>query len=420
VQEELVHRELTLSPGDVFRIDEGEKGLRNLTATGYFSFTSLELLHSPDWKGTQFIFASDTTNYTGTSTVSSSATSLQITVEERATRILRLAALADNEFGAQFSMQYANENLFGYGTEFSLTGGIGGLSRYAIAALSTPELFFSFTTLDLSAYAGYKDISVYSLTPDIPNGKVRAAVTDVVREMRDFGGRFRIGGEVSRLALLTGEIRIERQRSYSTITGTPINPEATLSALKGELTVDSRDDEAYPHTGSLLKGSYEIGTGILGSTNRYTKIFGAFEQSIPLSRLHTITPKVSIGLGDRTVPRLEQFDLGGIESFYGLNAYALRGKQMAKGSVTYQVAIPDVLFFPTFVSFRYDLGAMWVEPESIKFEAFIHGAGAQVGFKTPIGIARFAIGENFRFAQSKEKPLLLNNPIFYFSIGANL
>ena len=68
----------------------------------------------------------------------------------------------------------------------------------------------------------------------------------------------------------------------------------------------------------------------------------------------------------------------------------------------------------------YDIGARWTEPESIKFDAFIHGAGVQIGFKTPIGLARFAIGENFRFAKSATKPLLLNNPIFYFSIGANL
>jgi NTE family protein len=421
VSEDLVTRELTLSEGDVFRLDKGEKGLRNLTATGYFSFTSLELLHSPDWKGTQFHLRNDTAAaFAGDFPLSTSSTTMQITVEERATRILRLGALADNEFGAQFSMQYANEDLFGIGTEFSLTGGLGSLSRYAIASFSNPELLFNFTTLELTIYGGYKDISVYTLTPDIPDGKIRVAVTDVVRELRDIAGRFRIGGELSRLALLTGEIRIERQRSYSTTTSNVNIPEATLSAVKAELTIDSRDDAAYPHDGSLLKGSYEIGTGILGGQKRYTKIYGDFEQSIPLSRLHTVIPKISIGIGDRTVPRQEQFDLGGIENFYGLNEYELRGKQMVKGSLAYQVAIPDVLFFPTFVSFRYDLGYTWVEPTSIKFEDLIHGAGAQVGFRTPIGIARFAIGENFRFAQSKDKPLLLNNPIFYFSIGANL
>jgi hypothetical protein len=35
-------------------------------------------------------------------------------------------------------------------------------------------------------------------------------------------------------------------------------------------------------------------------------------------------------------------------------------------------------------------------------------------------LARFGLGENFRFAQSPKKPLLLNTPRFYFSIGANL
>ena len=213
---------------------------------------------------------------------------------------------------------------------------------------------------------------------------------------------------------------MERQRSYSIRTQQVSDPIAILSALKVELTVDSRDDAAYPHSGTLLQGNYEIGTGIFGGAKRYTKIYGHFEQVLSVSRLHTFIPKVVIGLGDRTVPRLEQFDLGGIESFYGLNAFALRGKQMVHGSLTYQIFIPNALFFPTFVTFRYDIGAMWVEPESIKFDAFVHGAGAQIGFKTPIGLARFAIGENFRFAQSKAKPLLLNNPIFYFSIGANL
>ncbi len=421
VQEELVMDEFTLTPGDVFRMDAGENGLRNLTATGYFSFASLELIHSNQWKGTQFFIRNDTTIRREQSfPVSASSTSLQITVVERATNILRLGGLADNEFGAQFSMQYANENLLGYGTEFSLTGGVGSLSRYAITQLSTPKLFLSFTTFDLSLYTGSKDISVYSLTPNIPAGKFTAHVDDVVREARDIGSRLRLGGEVGRLAHLTGEIRIERQRSYSTLSQSVITPLTTLTAVKGELTIDSRDDADYPHTGTLLQGNYEIGTGFFGGNERYTKIYGLFEQTIPLSRLHTLLPKIEIGVGDRTVPRLEEFDLGGIESFYGLNAYSLRGKQMVHGSLTYQVFIPNALFFPTFVTFRYDLGASWVEPESIKFEAFIHGVGAQIGFKTPIGLARFAIGENFRFASSTEKPLLLNNPIFYFSIGANL
>ncbi|MEP7234831.1 MAG: patatin-like phospholipase family protein, partial [Ignavibacteriota bacterium] len=421
VQNDLVMREFGIYPGDVFRSDIGEKGLQNLTATGYFSFASLEIIPSPLWRGTKFIMSNDTTTLSvPNNTVSTSSAAVQITVEERATNILRLAALADNEFGAQFSMQYANENLFGYGTEFSLTGGIGNLSRYGVLSLSTPQLFLSFTTFDLALYAGFKDVSTYSFETDIEGGKFRAHIDDVIREAREIGGSLRLGGSIGRLALLTGEIRIERQKSYSLKTHGFVEPLATLSALKAEVLVDSRDDEAYPHQGTHLLGNYEIGTGILGGAKRYTKLYGMLEVALPVSRLHVFIPKIAIGLGDRTVPLLEQFDLGGIGSFYGLNEYELRGKQMVSASLTYQVAIPNALFFPTFVSFRYDLGSTWLEPQSIKFEALIHGAGAQIGFKTPIGLARFAIGENFRFGRNERKPLLLNNPIFYFSIGANL
>ncbi|MEI8133721.1 MAG: patatin-like phospholipase family protein [bacterium] len=421
VKEALVKNEFSISTGDIFRLNAAESGIRNLTATGYFSFASLELIHSPYWTGTRFFSSSDTNLPRLTLPAPSpSLTNLQISVTERATQILRLGGFADNEFGGQFSMQYANENLFGYGTEVSLTAGIGNSSRYAIARMSTPQLFFSFTTCDFELYGGFADIPTYSLRPDVPSGKIRTQVSDVLREERDIGGRLRLGGEVSRLALLTGEIRVERQRSSSTKTLAPVELEQTLTALRGELTVDSRDDGDFPHEGTLIKSNYEIGTGLLGGAKRYTKIFATLEPSLPVSRLHTFIPKIAIGIGDRTLPRLEQFDLGGIESFYGLNAFALRGKQMVKGSLTYQVAIPDALFFPTFVSFRYDLGAMWVEPESIKFRNFIHGIGAQVGFKTPIGIARFAIGENFQFAESTSHPVLFNSPIFYFSIGAKL
>src|SRR5205085_676966 len=96
---DFVLREFTLSPGDIFRVQNGERGLRNLTATGYFTFASLELSHSPLWDGTKFLIRSDTiVTHINNENISASATSLQISVEERATNVLRLAALADNEF----------------------------------------------------------------------------------------------------------------------------------------------------------------------------------------------------------------------------------------------------------------------------------------------------------------------------------
>jgi outer membrane protein assembly factor BamA len=91
---------------------------------------------------------------------------------------------------------------------------------------------------------------------------------------------------------------------------------------------------------------------------------------------------------------------------------------MVAGSLSYQVGIPQALFFPTFVSFRYDIGSTWLVPQAIKFEALLHGVGVQVGLKTPFGLARFGIGENFRFAEGPPKPVVFNRPRFYFSFGS--
>jgi outer membrane protein assembly factor BamA len=157
----------------------------------------------------------------------------------------------------------------------------------------------------------------------------------------------------------------------------------------------------------------------MGGEATYTKLFGELEQAIPLSRLHTLIPAISAGYGD-LLPRLEQFNLGGMESFYGLQQYELRGGQIVTASLRYQIAIPHVLFFPTFVSVRYDLGGIWPEPAAIKFESLMHGVGAQVGLRTPFGLARFALGEAFRFTTDPNHPVALTNLAFYFSIGANL
>ncbi len=396
---EIVLREFPLSRGDIFRAQEAERGLRNVTSTGFFDFASLEILRSDTGEHLPII---------------------KLSVQERAPSILKLGLFADNEYGAQFSTELANENLFGTGASLSIKGGLGSLDRYGALTFQLPRIFRTSSSLLAQFYSGYKDISVYTTLPDVPNGKIRSSVTDVVREARDLGERLRIGGDVGRVAEFSVEVRHEQQRYFSVRTPDPPTTINYVTALRGELDVDTRNDRAFPQEGTFGRAYYEIGSKLLAGGISYTKIFGEFEQAIPLSSLHTVIPRLSAGFGDLTLPRLEQFSLGGIESFYGLNEDEARGRQMIVGSLTYQIAIPHALLFPTFVSMRYDIGATWLVPEAIKFGALVHGIGMGIGLKTPLGLARFAVGENFRFNQDATKPIDLNNPRFYFSIGANL
>ncbi|HWF43599.1 MAG TPA: patatin-like phospholipase family protein [Candidatus Kapabacteria bacterium] len=420
---DLVLHELPFSSGDIFHAHSGEQALENLTGTGLFDFATLRIEYDSLWPGTQYRIRVDSDLVARPDGIRRSpefGPMVLLTVHSRASNVIRLGVLADNEFGAQFSTELANENIAGSGIEASIRGGLGPLSRFASFTLDAPRLLQSFALMRAQVYSGYKDIDAYSLQTITSDNRIVSNVTDVVRESRDLGIRLDAGGQIERLGAVTVALRSERQNWYSIRDSVPAINRLQLTALRGELVVDSRDDAAYPHNGTYIRGYDETGLQFLGGQTSYTKIFGEIEQAIPLSSLHTIIPRFRIGFADAPLPRLEQFELGGMESFYGLNEYELRGKQMLEGSLTYQIAIPHVLFFPTYVSTRYDVGAVWPQPEQIKFESLVHGIGAQVGLKTPLGLARFGIGENFRFNEAKPHPIDLNKPRFYFSIGSLL
>ena len=416
---DIVLHELPFSSGDVFRANAGERALKNLTGTQLFDFATLRIKYDSSWPGTQYLVRTDS-DVTYENLRPSFGPTILVTVHARASNVIKLGVLADNEFGAQFSTELANENIGGSGIEASLRGGLGPLSRYASFTLDAPHLLRSFALLEGEVYSGYKDISVYSLQTTSNGNRIVSNISDVVRESQDLGILLKAGGQVERLGSVTAELRSEQQLWYSVRDSTATKNRLQLTALRTELIVDSRNDAAYPHYGSFIRAYTEFGLNFLGGDASYTKIFAGIEQAIPLSLLHTIIPRFQIGFGNALLPRLEQFDLGGMESFYGLNNYELRGKQMFEGSLTYQIEIPHVFFFPTYVSMRYDLGAVWPQPEEIKFESLLHGIGAQVGLKTPFGLARFGIGENFRFNENKFHPLDFNKPRFYFSIGSLL
>lgn len=417
VHPDVVLREFPIGQGELFEAARAERGISNLIGTGLFEFVGLELEPRHPQGSAQYIVRSDTPRVI-VNDARDSLWDLRLVVQAKAANVLRLGVLADNEFGSQFWLELANENLFGSGTDLSLSGHLGPQSRKAAARFEAPKLFRSIATLFLQAYTGYKDIPEYRTTLNLTRGSIVSSIRKSVREIKDVGVRFRMGGQFGRIGALTAEYRLEQQRNFDLQLRENIEEPITLASLRSDLVFDSRDDRAYPTEGSYVGAFAEAAFSELGSSVGFTKLFFDAEQTLSLSRLHKIIPRFSIGFGDLTLPRQEHFILGGIESFYGLNEYESRGRQMIRGSLTYQVAIPHTLIFPTFVAFRYDLGATWLNPEAIKFEALVHGIGVQVGVKTPFGLARFGIGENLRFTREEVRPVLFNRPRFYFSIGA--
>lgn len=414
VHPDVVLRELPLTEGESFNASGAERGIQNLIGTELFEFVGMEIARSTGIDSVRYITRDSHSNILPSS---APTWDIIITVQAKAANVLRLGVLADNEFGTQFWTEFANENLLGSATHFSLKGHLGPQSRRIAATFSAPRLFRTNATFTLQAFAGYKDIPEYRTTIDFDKGTIESDIERSVREAKDWGARVRSGGQVGRVAALTAEYRYEQQRSF-TIADRVTLESFRLGSLRADLIYDTRDDRAYPTSGTLLQASAEAASEFLGSEIGFTKLTGVAEQTFSLSPLHKLIPRISAGFGDLTLPRQEQFALGGIESFYGLNEYEMRGRQMLSTNLTYQIGIPHALFFPTFVSLRYDMGSTWLIPQAIKFEALVHGLGIQVGLKTPFGLARFGIGENFRFVRGEDRAVHFNRPRFYFSIGS--
>ena len=187
---EFAAHELTFSQGDVFRAQEGESSLKNLTGTGLFDFSLFQIQYDTLWHGTRYIVINDESKISDSSLAIRTPSFLPtvvVTVHSKASKVIRLGAFADNEFGAELSVELADENLANSGILASIKGSLGPLARSASLSFDAPRLLHSFAVFDVSAYSGYRDVNVYSAQTVANGNNLTSSVTDVERETRDFG-----------------------------------------------------------------------------------------------------------------------------------------------------------------------------------------------------------------------------------------
>ena len=139
---------------------------------------------------------------------------------------------------------------------------------------------------------------------------------------------------------------------------------------------------------------------------------------IKVDNSSTLVPRFKIGFADNTMPLSEQFILGGMDSFFGMNENEYRGRQIFLSSLMYRLKLPFQIFFDTYLKFRYDLGSTWAVQSQIKFKDLRHGIGGMVAFDTPIGPAEFGIGRSFLIKRKiPENIISWGETLFYFSVG---
>lgn len=341
---------------------------------------------------------------------------VKIRVKELGTQIINLGLRADNERKTQLGLDLIQENLFNMGTRFNIRFYAGERNLSTSLTLEQPRFFDTYYTFKIQTYYNYSRISDYINKTNLSDNEFDYSnLKDI--GIQTYGLKISAGSQLERNGRIGAELRFEKQRFYESAILSSLKPDYySVNTLKIEAIFDSKDKIDFPKKGRLLGLSFE--TNVFSSEKSFSKAIFEYNTNHTYG-LHTFSPTFYFGFADLTMPLPEFFDLGGQDRFFGLLENQEKGRQIARGSFEYRIHSPYSLFFDTYFSVRYDLGAVWIKTEEIKFRDFKHGLGATLAFDTPVGPAKFSVGQAFYFKQNPY--LLVKGPIaIYFSIGMKL
>lgn len=392
----VIIRELTFDENKIIKKSDIEQSLQNIYSTNLFQQLSFNFEENQN----------------------KDKPDLNINLVEKSARNLKFAIRGDNERKLQVYFELNNESIFGTYNEAGLSFNGGINNREYKLEFKSNRFFNTYLTYNLSLYYLFNDISNYRQQFDV-NSYDRVKLGEY-RDTR-YGLSFLLGTQVGRVGTVYSQLAYEKL-SRDVLSGEIIN-ESDFKTLKLKIggKIDTQDKYPFPTRGTIINYFYETSQKLVSANISYSKLMFDFEHSISFGKYNTIRPKFVFGFADKTTPLMEQFSLGGENSFFGMLEYELRGRQILTASLEYRLLAPYKLFFDTYISFRYDLGQIWENAEDIRFKDLRHGVGLSAMFDTPIGKASFSAGKSFILSKSLNQDSFVFGPYtFYFSIGYDL
>lgn len=390
---DIINREILVKPNQVFEIDDLKQSLINLESTNLFENIFAYYRQERDKENLFF------------------------KVKEKNTGLARFGLRTDNERNVQFAIDIRDENFSGTGTEI---GGqfFGGLRNHFIGLEHRSNRIFN-TYLNYKINLYYSFINRYYYGDSPYNTDTRWERFQVGSyDLRKTGISLAIGSQVEKLGMVFFENRYELARFSPDKIPNETKNDYTFSVVKISSLFDSRDKYPFPTEGIFMNLFFEAALKTFGGKTSFSRIYFEYESNSTYFSRHRITSRVVFGFGDESLPVFEQFRLGGQNSFFGFRDDDLLGRQILVTSLEYQFFFPFKIFFDTYFKLRYDLGGIWKNAVSIKFNELRHGLGVTLAFDTPIGPADFSIGRSFYIRNDLlKKPLSLGPYMFYFSIG---
>lgn len=386
-------RDLSFAPGDTISIASLHRTADNLRASDVYDDIDLALVPAPD-----------------------SGLDVMIGGHDKGNQMLRVGGRVDNERYGQLGMDFVHQDLFNTSIRTTLHGMISTRIGEGSLIVEVPRIASTYWTTSLISYISFRNVWIYTNDPNQPLNTPARLRTGEFSEDR-YGFRLNAGRQVERNGIVLGEFRYELQR-YRDINAPSSPIFQPLATAKAFIRWDDRDRIDFARTGRTIDLSLESSILNLSNGISFTKAMASTQVVVPMG-IFCATPSFLIGAADKTLPFPELFSLGGQELFYGMRQDEERGRQIVVGNLDLRYQLPFDILFDTYVSARYDIGAVWEVPEKIRIGDLQHSIGLTLGIDTPVGPALFSVGRRFFFYDNPA--VVAWGPILgYFSIGARL
>jgi NTE family protein len=280
------------------------------------------------------------------------------------------------------------DNISGRGIKVFLNTRFGNYTDLALGYRS-PVLINTYFVHTLQAF-------YYSRTYALYADKKKTGELEVSRAGVDFAFGyqwFRFGDTYLRY-------RYESDRPVNIYGAAGLEPPSHVGSLAFLSTVDTRDRSTFPHTGLLLKGSYETAAPAYGGDADFRKTSLAGEGCLPLAERHTVVISAAAGFGSGDLPYHEQFGIGGADSLLGspLPGYHRRefvGANELGASLSYRWMMADYQLKAVKAVYLVLSGGaanVWENRDDMSPRDLRKGAGIGLHADTLIGPVRLDLG----------------------------
>ena len=402
-----VMRELAIDTSKTLRLDDIKRSIDNLFGTGSFNRVSIGI------SGSDSLSAKKENRRT-----------LRVRLDEKPSNVLRLGVHYDETYNAQAMLDFRNENLYGTANSIGGWGKIGEKNNRANLEFNMPRIGSTSLTFTTKLFYDQRNLDIRE-----PRFSRDFFFSDsgISRQfgIQEYGITSSFGTRIGKSSQFLLDMTVKNSQTYDKEKENFKTENVDIASAALEFALDTRDNSFQPTEGRHTNLRYSF-TPQIFNDETFWQLHLEHEENIAFSKQVSSQFSLSLGFSSEGLPFSEMFFLGGAGSpyshrFIGLKENDLIGRNIAALGANFRYSPPFDLIFPSSFLLYYNAGNVWQNRTDMSPGDIIHGFGAGVNWKTPIGPASFTAGKAFTFngeADSDENSTIrFAETVFYFSFG---